>query len=192
MLKLRELTMEHHKNAERSEFAKKLVSGKVNALEYSAYLYNMGFVYGALENTAKSLGCLDGIESICRTDNIWGDYKEFRYGVPPILFFTKEYMNYLLHIREDREKVLSHVYVRHMGDLSGGQIIAKRLGDKFPVNFYKFDEDQDVLKDKLREKLNNDMADEAMVAFDYAHKIFLELDMLFNDLGQTDRNSESD
>jgi len=34
------------------------------------------------------------------------------------------------------------------------------------------------------------MADEVMVAFDYAHKIFLELDMLSNDLGQTSRNSE--
>jgi len=191
MLKLRELTMEHHKNAERSNFAKKLVSGKVNTLEYSTYLYNMGFVYGTLENVAKSVECLDGIESICRTDRIWKDCKELRYGVPPILFFTKEYMNYLLHIREDREKVLAHVYVRHMGDLSGGQIISKRLGDKFPVNFYQFDEDQDMLKDKLREKLNNDMADEAMVAFDYAHKIFLELDMLFNDNSKPEGNSET-
>ena len=190
MLKLRELTMHHHKTAERSDFAKKLVSGKVNALEYSAYLYNMGFVYGALENTAKSMGCLDGIESICRTDNIWEDYRRLNYTTPPILFFTKEYMNYLLHIRADREQVLAHVYVRHMGDLSGGQIISKRIGDKFPVNFYQFDEDQDMLKEKLKEKLNNDMADEAMVAFDYAHKIFLELDMLSNDLEQTSRNSE--
>ena len=100
-------------------------------------------------------------------------------------------MNYLLHIREDREKVLAHVYVRHMGDLSGGQIISKRLDDKFPVNFYHFDEDQDVLKDKLREKLNNDMADEAMVAFEWAHRIFLELDKLTNDNSKSEGNSET-
>ena len=54
MLKLRELTMEHHKNAERSNFAKKLVSGKIQALEYYTYLYNMGFLYGTLENIAQT------------------------------------------------------------------------------------------------------------------------------------------
>jgi hypothetical protein len=42
-----------------------------------------------------------------------------------------------------------------------------------------------MLKEKLREKLNNDMAEEAMRAFDHAHYIFLELDKL-NDLGSTD------
>ena len=69
-----------------------------------------------------------------------------------------------------------------MGDLSGGQIIANRIKEELPIKFYEFDEDTEVLKDKLREKLNNDMADEAMVAFDHAHKIFLELDAQ-DDLG---------
>ncbi len=103
---------------------------------------------------------------------------------------TVEYSDYLSTIN-DPEKILAHVYVRHMGDLSGGQIISKKLKNKFPTNFYKFSIDTEILKEKLREKLNNDMADEAIVAFDYAHKIFLELDMLFNDLGQTNRDSET-
>jgi len=193
MLKLRELTMQHHKDAERSEFAKKLVSGKVNALEYSTYLYNMGFVYGALENTAKSLGCLDGIESICRTDNIWKDYHEMEEypPLPPLLVSVFDYINHMDALRYDKQKLLAHIYVRHMGDLSGGQIIAKRLGDKFPINFYQFDEDQDMLKEKLREKLNNDMAEEAMRAFDHAHYIFLELDKLTNDNSKPEGNSET-
>ena len=37
MLKLRELTMEHHKNAERSNFAKKLVSGKIDRAKCAKY-----------------------------------------------------------------------------------------------------------------------------------------------------------
>ena len=199
MLKLRELTMQHHKNAERSNFAKKLVSGKIQAMAYYIYLYNMGFVYGNLENIAMSLGVLDDINHIRRTDNIWKDYHEMRHKFamdrflpPDILDSVAEYIDYLHSIKHNKHKILAHIYVRHMGDLSGGQIIAKRLDERFPKAFYKFMVEEDYLKEKLREKLNNDMADEAMVAFDYAHKIFLELDKLTNDLGQTDRNSESD
>ena len=199
MLKLRELTMNHHKTAERSNFAKKLVSGKIQALAYYIYLYNMGFVYGNLENIAMSLGVLDDINHIRRTDNIWKDYHEMRHKFamdrflpPDILDSVAEYIDYLHSIKHNKHKILAHIYVRHMGDLSGGQIIAKRLDERFPKAFYKFMVEEDYLKEKLREKLNNDMADEAMVAFDYAHKIFLELDKLTNDLGQTDRNSESD
>ena len=199
MLKLRELTMQHHKNAERSNFAKKLMSGKIQAMAYYIYLYNMGFVYGNLENIAMSLGVLDDINHIRRTDNIWKDYHEMRHKFamdrflpPDILDSVAEYIDYLYSIKHNKHKILAHIYVRHMGDLSGGQIIAKRLDERFPKAFYKFMVEEDYLKEKLREKLNNDMADEAMVAFDYAHKIFLELDKLTNDLGQTDRNSESD
>jgi heme oxygenase len=180
MLKLRELTMQHHKDAERSEFAKKLVSGKVTRFEYYVYLYNMGFVYNTLENVAWQADALDGIESIRRAEKIWQDHKEMKDEFPPapLLDSVREYMDYLMSIRYNRSKILAHVYVRHMGDLSGGQIISKRLGDKFPVNFYKFMVEEDYLKEKLKEKLNNDMAEEAMRAFDHAHYIFLELDKL--------------
>ena len=195
---LKELTKEQHKNAERSNFAKKLVSGKIQALEYHTYLYNMGFLYGTLENIAMSLGVLDDIDGIRRTDNIWKDYHEMRHKFamdrflpPDILDSVAEYIDYLHSIKHNKHKILAHIYVRHMGDLSGGQIIAKRLGDKFPTNFYQFDEDQDTLKEKLREKLNNDMAEEAMRAFDHAHYIFLELDKLTNDNSKPEGNSET-
>jgi heme oxygenase len=180
-LKLRELTMERHKNAERSNFAKKLVSGKISADEYARYLYNMRIVYSSLETCAIKLRVMDGLEKIRRTSNIKSDLIEL--GNPQFNPYksTIEYVDYLAGIT-DPEKILAHVYVRHMGDLSGGQIIANRIKDELPIKFYEFDEDTEVLKDKLREKLNNDMADEAMVAFDHAHKIFLELDAQ-DDLG---------
>ena len=174
-LKLRELTMKHHKDAERSNFAKKLVSGKIDADEYARYLYNMRIVYSSLEICAIKLQVMDGLEKIRRTSGIKSDLIEL--GDPKFnpCKSTVEYVDYLTGIT-DPEKILAHVYVRHMGDLSGGQIIANKIKGELPTKFYEFDEDIEVLKDKLREKLNNDMADEAMVAFDHAHKIFLELD----------------
>jgi len=187
MLKLRELTMEQHKNAERSNFAKKLVSGKIDRAEYAEYLRNMWVVYNCLETCAIKLRTLEGIENIRRTKGIKSDLikilgsKREAIDTSNLCPSTIEYVDYLTPI-SDPEKILAHVYVRHMGDLSGGQIIANRIKDKLPTKFYEFAEDPEVLKDKLREKLNNDMADEAMVAFDYAHKIFLELDAR-DDLG---------
>lgn len=196
MLKLRELTMEHHKNAERSNFAKKLISGKILRSEYAAYLCNMWRVYNCLEMCAVKYNLFEGIGTIKRAKFIKMDYLDI-VGLKKELTdhvytcsSTLEYIDYLSSL-EDPEKLLAHIYVRHMGDLSGGQIIAKKLRGKFPIKFYMFSEDTEVLKEKLREKLNNDMADEAMVAFDYAHKIFLELDMLFNDNSKPEGHSDT-
>ncbi|MEK9696633.1 MAG: biliverdin-producing heme oxygenase [Candidatus Poseidoniales archaeon] len=175
MLKLRELTADQHKVAERQGFAKKLLSGKIDTYEYVTYLYNMGFIYNTLENIAWQAGVLEGIESIRRADKIWTDYEELLdgYSIPPMLNITDEYCEYFRSIRNEPSKLLAHIYVRHMGDMAGGQMIAKKIPGK--GRFYEF-EDVESLKLKLREKLNNDMADEAKIAFDFATDLFVELD----------------
>ena len=60
-----------------------------------------------------------------------------------------------------------------MGDLSGGQMIAKRVPGE--GRFYKFDKDHNELKEMVRARLNDDMADEAKLCFDFATKMFIEL-----------------
>ena len=76
-------------------------------------------------------------------------------------------------IMDDPQKIMAHVYVRHMGDLSGGQMIAKRV----PGNgrFYKFKQDQRFLKEHIRSKINDEMADEAKICFDFATKLFQQM-----------------
>ena len=155
-LKLRELTAEEHKNAERKAFAKKLLSGKIDTYEYVVYLYNMGYIYNTLESIAWGNRLLVDIEDIRRSDAIWTDY----------------------------EDLLAHIYVRHMGDMAGGQMIAKKVPGS--GRFYKF-KDKEALKIKLRERLNNNMASEAKVAFDFATDLFTELEML-DDLESFSRN----
>jgi hypothetical protein len=59
-----------------------------------------------------------------------------------------------------------------MGDLAGGQMIAKRVPGS--GKYYQF-ENPDALKTAIRERLNDDMADEAKVCFKYAEEMFKEM-----------------
>jgi hypothetical protein len=59
-----------------------------------------------------------------------------------------------------------------MGDLAGGQMIAKRIPGS--GKYYQF-ENVDDLKTKIRAKVDDSMADEAKVCFGYAAKFFEEM-----------------
>ena len=52
MHNIKELTMEQHKNAERQEFVKTLMSGNINKQLYATYLFNQLKCYSVLEKYA--------------------------------------------------------------------------------------------------------------------------------------------
>jgi heme oxygenase len=83
-----------------------------------------------------------------------------------------------MSIKTDPKKLMAHIYVRHMGDLAGGQMIAKRV----PGNgrMYQF-ENADTLKTAIRERISDDMADEAIVCFEFATQMFKEMLEIAND-----------
>ena len=56
MSNLKDLTWEHHKDAERQEFVKVLMSGKINPEFYATYLWNQHKKYDLLEALAGALG----------------------------------------------------------------------------------------------------------------------------------------
>ena len=60
-----------------------------------------------------------------------------------------------------------------MGDLSGGQMIKKKIPGAGKL--YMFEGDTDSLKTAIRSKLNDNMADEAKVCFEYATELFKEM-----------------
>ena len=72
-----------------------------------------------------------------------------------------------------------------MGDLSGGQIIKRYVPGS--GTYYDFSEDVNVLKEKLRSKLNDLMAEEANKCFDMIYEMFEELEENFNDVGSTNK-----
>lgn len=173
MSNLKELTWEHHKNAERQEFVKELMSGDITTKRYATFLFNQHPQYNLLE----VLSMLHDLLDLRRGPQIHDDYQELwgetNPNQPPLLPVVKDYMDHLMTIKDDPNKLMAHIYVRHMGDLSGGQMIAKKVPGE--GRMYKFDQPVDELKEKIRTRLDDSMADEAKLAFDFATQMFKEM-----------------
>ena len=172
---LKELTAEKHKEAESHPFIKSIFAGEVDYFKYIDYLYQLLYIYRVLEELGDRHNIFDGMEGIKRKDAIEIDYTELM-GDPPYPIIrpsTKDYINHLYDISDDPDKLMAHIYVRHMGDLFGGQLLAKLLPG--PNNMYKFENMQNVIQ-AFRKKLDVTMADEANKAFDYNILILKEYD----------------
>jgi heme oxygenase len=176
MSNLRELTKEAHTNAERQAFVKMLFSGSINPKLYATFLKNQHPMYEILEVCAMPHGLLSGLPDIRRAPAILSDFLELwgndNTEQPIILPVVNDYIKYILSIKDDPKRLMAHVYVRHMGDLAGGQMISKKVPGAGKL--YKF-EDPDALKIAIRERINDDMADEAIVCFEYATQFFKEM-----------------
>ena len=176
-MSLREITKDLHADAERTEFAGKLLSGSISKEDYANYLWQMVLIYQPIEMGNKIQGNFANLPDIERTWSIYQDFvelagKDHNYKWLPS---TVSYHNYLLELLNDpgrKHLIKAHLYCRHMGDLYGGQIIAKRVPGQ--GRFYKF-RDAEKLKEKIRAELTDDLGDEARVAFEWAIKIMREL-----------------
>lgn len=174
MSNIKELTMEHHKNAERCEFVKVLLSGRISNKIYATFLWNQYLKYSELEKLGDEHDMFKDIETVKRKDKIYSDFVElWQYKDSPITLESTA--DYIKHIRtlSNKQNLFAHIYVHHMGDLSGGQIIAKRVPGE--GRMYYFQSDTQTLKDLIRARTSDDMASEAGVCFDFAIKQFNEL-----------------
>jgi heme oxygenase len=176
-MSLREITKDLHTDAERTIFAKKLVTGSLTQEEYANYLWQMVLVYNGIEVPARIMGMLDNLPDIERAHKIYQDCVELvgPYHKLKWLPETIEYYQYLLELSYNPEKkhlIKAHMYCRHMGDLFGGQIIAGRVPGK--GRFYQF-KDPEALKAAIRSELTDDLGDEARVAFQWAIKLMKAL-----------------
>lgn len=176
-MSLRDITKDLHTDAERTVFAKKLVTGSLTEEEYANYLWQMVLVYNGIETAANSQGLLKNLPDIERAHKIYQDCIELvgSYHNLKWLPQTVDYYQYLLALNYDAERkhlVKAHLYCRHMGDLFGGQIIAKKCPGQ--GRFYQF-KDAENLKTAIRAELTDDLGDEARVAFQWAIKIMKAL-----------------
>ena len=176
MSNLKELTWEHHKNAERQSYVKVLMSGKINPKFYATYLWNQFPCYEILEVMARAQGLLDDFPHVTRSKSILNDFRELwpqDEKPPQHTMATKKYLTHMKTIMNDPEKLMAHIYVRHMGDLSGGQMIKKKVPGA--GTFYEFEGDVKEIKEAIRAKTNDSMAEEAKICFDYATELFKDM-----------------
>lgn len=179
-MSLKELTHEAHKNAERQQFVKTLMSGSIDPLLYARYLKNQHPMYELLEVFSMMHGLLDGLPDMRRAKLIHEDYMELWGDNPPpeLCPVVKQYLDHIMSIKDDPKKLMAHLYVRHMGDLAGGQMIARRVPGAGKM--YQFANPEE-LKTAIRSRISDDMAEEAVICFDFATQLFREMQVFVHE-----------
>ena len=131
---------------------------------------------------------------LLRAEHIHYDYRALwtDIGLPPeITQSTKEYIEHIESIQDEAMKLYAHVYVRHMGDLSGGQMIKSKTPGPNRYYIFKHNEVRDyrqTVKETINTYLNvyeHSVVPEANYCFESATKLFKEMKEL-HDLGTID------
>lgn len=196
-IQLRYQTQAAHTQTEDAGFVKRLFKGECTNQEYYAYLWSLHQVYQQLEqaltlNRAHALVSPIYFEELFRTTSLEQDLSEwqnFSAKIPQALsIVAQEYRQHLNHLAMTAPELLvAHAYVRYLGDLSGGQILAKIMSRRFPdgrgLNFYSFPFDNIAgMKKSFREGLDligqtseavtQAICGEAIRAFELNSKVF--------------------
>ena len=215
---LREGTKKSHTMAENVGFIKCFLRGTVEKTSYRKLAGNLYFVYTAMEEEMdrhKNHPILSKLyfpelnrKSAIEQDLLFYYGSNWREEVQP----SEAAQAYVARIREISERepalLISHLYTRYLGDLSGGQILkgiaqtAMNLSDGQGTQFYEFNEipDEKEFKNNYRQIMNDlpidqetadRIVEEANAAFGMNMKMFNELEgnlvkaigiMLFNSL----------
>ena len=172
---LRDITHETHMAVEKLPFVQYLLKGNITESEYTVYLFEMLNIYRHLEKLAQQAGLLDTLDGLARADKIAEDLEELCPSYTGTLCdSTVLYLDYLTELyNSDRKKQLfAHIYVRHLGDMYGGKLIARVVPGS--GRWYEFTNRADLLKN-FNNMLSMDLADEALVSFAHYGNIFKDL-----------------
>lgn len=199
---LKEGTKQAHVQAERSSFMTRLIRGNVDRNGYAHYLDCLLYVYEALEDSALARESRPLLADLCypeldRVDALRADLRFFlgteltRREVSPS---TATYVERIRWSAQDRPHCyIAHAYTRYLGDLSGGQILARLIRGHYDLEgseglaFYSFPaiDDKDAFKALYRERLDalplspleqNEIVQEANRSFALNQALFEELD----------------
>jgi heme oxygenase len=173
-MSLKELTAEKHKEAESTPFMKAVFAKNLPHDLWVDWTYQKTLFYGAIEGAAGACGLLRDLPDIQRAFYIWLDFEAMAGNTRPAFRqVVIDYYNYLLSISKDPNKIMAHLYTWHMGDMFGGQMIKKIVpGNHRALEF----DDAKTLMTNIRTKLDDSMADEANVAFDWAIRMMRDYD----------------
>jgi len=189
-----------------------LIQGLLKREDYAAYLASLWPVYDAVEDAMvrnqkhKVSGKLY-FRELERLANLEEDLVFFAGSQWRNIQVPDASYEYADHVRsvmiDSGHRLVSHAYVRYLGDLSGGQMIRRVLAqrlqlDRSGLRFYQFDGilDGELFKTKYRDRLDqlsvtpaeeDDILDEAIIAFSLNERIFKDLAKILH--GQPQRKA---
>jgi heme oxygenase len=160
---------------EKLPFVQYLLKGNITEPHYVVYLFEMSSIYRHLEQLAEQAGLLDTLPGLARANRITEDLQQLHPGYSGTLCSsTVQYLAYLtdLYNSDRKHQLFAHIYVRHLGDMYGGKLIARVVPGS--GRWYEFDNRVELLKN-FNAMLSMDLADEALVAFEQYGNIFKDL-----------------
>lgn len=174
-MSLKELTSHKHTEAESTPFMKAVFARNLPQDLWIDWTYQRSHFYGFIEGAASINGLLDDLQSLPRAFLLYQDFREMNKEQKSYVFRKPviAYREYLMSIADDPKKIMAHLYTWHMGDMFGGQAIKKIVPGSHKSLEFK---NAKTLVDNIRAKLDDSMADEANLAFDWAIKIMKDYD----------------
>ena len=164
-MSIQELTDEKHTEAQHTPFMQAALQQKLPEPVWADYVFQRFIFYTALETVARDAGIMAALPGLERALKLYQDAKDRCQGdFPSPRPETIAYSRYLLDLAGDKDAITAHVYTLHMGDLSGGQEIKQLIPG--PHRSLEFD-DIPGLKAKIRMQVNDSMAEESRVAYDW-------------------------
>jgi len=199
--RLKQGTLRTHRAAENVVFVRDFMAGQISKELYTLMLVNLTHIYEALEESweanAQRLPTLTYAE-LRRTEALRADVAAFS-GMPadqalaeiPPTPAVREYVARLRELRNAPDLLVAHAYTRYLGDLSGGQVLAKAVrstfGEDSSVEFYEFPiESAHAFKQQYRRNMDalrpsgevaGRIVEEANVAFLFNMMMFQDLDV---------------
>jgi heme oxygenase len=169
-MSLRDAIKPKHDAAEAHPFTAFLLSGSISKEAYGDLLYNYLVIYEAIEERIKAIGSFNDVPEIFRVDQMMEDLQELQ-PLSVEAFPSTAACVARVNVVTDHD-LMAYFYLYHMADMYGGQMIRKTI----PGSARRFDfENRPALIARIREKLTDDLADEANVAFDFTLDLFDEL-----------------
>jgi len=146
-----------HRAAENVRFVRDFLKGKVPKESYIELLTSLFHVYSAMEKAIDSLPanlCHCNFGVLRRTETLEADLRYYtgtaqgqtlQVGPPSVA--ARQYVERLERLAmEDPLLILAHLYTRYLGDLSGGQILARTAVKTYTlstgegISFYNFEQ----------------------------------------------------
>ena len=166
---LRTATKASHEAAERSRWSQLMISGDMTIPQYAAHLTNMLPLYQELERS----GDIDN-PAVLRADLLRADLAALDTAPRGQALSTIYYTRYLSELTAAQR--WAHIYVHYLGNMYGGQMIARRLPG--PAAHLEFDDTKACIA-WVRERLQSVDPAEANFAFAWTQRVYDELHLLF-------------